>query len=144
MKKENIGIILVLFLLTIAFTGCFGDDFEDEVYYYVLTDAYCDPFGNFTFTLENLDHEPMKIGYEWSLKDPESKSPVFSEDDKIMLEADEIRILSFKINNESYDARYYIICINIDPERGDTEPYEVQKTPDEWDYSILPPKKKRN
>jgi hypothetical protein len=141
-KKKNIVMIFALLLLTIAFTGCLGDDFEDEVYYYELTDAYCDPYGNFTFTLENFDNEPIEIGYEWSLKDPDSRSQVFSDEGKIILEADEIRILTFKINNGTYDARYYIIRIYIDPERGDSEPYEVQKSPDEWNYSTLPPNKK--
>jgi hypothetical protein len=144
MEKRKSGIIIALILLSIAFAGCLENDLEDEVYYYELRDAYCDPNGNFTFTLENYDDEPMGITYEWSLKNPESKSAVFSGDDNITLDADEIRIFSFEINNGSYDARYYIICIEIDPERGDTEPYEVQKSPDEWDYSILPPRKIRN
>jgi hypothetical protein len=134
---------ICIMLISIGLSGCVEEDGGDwdEVYYYELRDAYCDLNSNFTFTLENFDHEPMEIKYEWNLKNPDSKISVFSGKGNITLEGDEIRILSFKIENKTHDARYYIICIDIDPERGDSEPFEIQKSPDEWDYTNLPPKK---
>ncbi len=109
-------------------------------------DAYCDPAGFFNFTLASTSSSPMAVECEWSLNDPKSDSSVMGGEVGATLNASEVRLLSIPITvepgNGSYDPRFYVMHVTVRQGGAVLARYSEQKSPYDWDYSTLPPKRK--
>ena len=127
-----------------------------------ISDVYCvenreskEPLLDFKFTIKNLTNEAMDIRYFWTLNDPQADGPGYLAN----INAPIARVYQGQIRGtlpasggsspthmtvnvkptREYDPRFYRMYISV--YRGDAQIgyYAEQKSPFDWDYSILPP-----
>ena len=135
-KKLLFGIILVVVVISALF-GTFSSEAT-------IKDAYCDLDGNFTFTIQNRTNNEILIDYKWTLNDPKADKPVYEGEGFTTLQSHEKKSFTFKIHKglqDYIDARYFVIYVYLYKDGKHICKYREQKSPFDWDYSVLPPVK---
>jgi hypothetical protein len=140
--RAYIGVIISTMLMALIISGCIN--YEDSPIR--IRDAYCDNNGAFNFSLENLDDDKLDIEYRWTLNDPKADAPVYKGQGNTTLQKDEVKHFSITIEDPEeapmdYDSRFYIMHITIIKNEETIVKYREQKSPYDWDYSTLPPRK---
>lgn len=87
-------------------------------------------------------NEEVNLIYKWHLDDPKAGSPVYSGKGEIILTKKGITdiVESFSPTND-YDQRFFIMNIEIFKDGSKVGHYSKQKSPNDWNYTALPPVK---
>ena len=138
--------ILSILCISIAIITCFiyfisnEKNEEEKEPIATVKNAYCNN-GSFIFTLENLVNGTITIDYKWTLNDPGCDVLVFEgEGEEILVGQEQIEII-IPVENGSFDARFYVMHIDLYENGKVIYNYREQKSTYDWDYSILPPVK---
>lgn len=110
----------------------------------LIEDAYCDLYSNFTFTLENTGGSERYLKYEWKLNDPMADLPLYKGEGSAILKPHESRKFTLETTNppHNYDLTGCIMYITVYENGRVINSYREQKSPSDWDYSVLPPVRK--
>ncbi len=109
-----------------------------------IRDAYIDNQGQFVFTLQNDGPSDIAVTYKWHLDDPKANRPVYSGDGSITIPASSsVRVVEVFPPKSEYDCRFLVMNVEVFKDNIKIALYREQKSPYDWDYSVLPPKPKR-
>jgi hypothetical protein len=152
---------LLLFTLIMALTGCScGNDrnveTEVDISKVEISDAFCVPLESseilFKFNIDYIGSSDIETKYFWSLNDPKADGPgfekgindplarVYQGQGLIVLRSSEETDIEIRLDRiDNYDPRFYRMYIDIYLDDELLIAYRAQKSPYDWDYSILPP-----
>ena len=135
-------VVPALLLATVLSSGCINGPVSPIR----LVDAYCDDNGHFNFTVTSTEDEVSTVEYRWTLNDPKADMPVFQGEGEASVKRDEPVHVSVELENldgggEDYDSRFFVMYITVLKDGKRVVEYREQKSPYDWDYSTLPPRK---
>ncbi len=138
MERKTLAVgIFTLILLAVLSAGCSG------WVGVAIKDAYCDFNGNFEFTIQNPGDEEVFLDYRWTLNDPMADTPLHEGEGTVTLQGLEAKTLSFSVPSglHGYDPRFYVMHVYLYSDGKMIREYREQKSPYDWNYSVLPPVK---
>jgi len=150
MRHKNVAAMTLTFILLVGMALCTGSD-DDGDHRAVVEDAYCDNDGHFHFTIVSRTDETLDVDYSWSLNDPSADEPVLEgsgnaallpesrEDVGITFEESMYASAWHYENMGDYDARFFVMYVELGSNGDLISEYREQKSTHDWDYSVLPP-----
>ncbi|MDN7024764.1 hypothetical protein FGU65_07670 [Methanoculleus sp. FWC-SCC1] len=134
--KGVVSLSILAFALVLA-AGCASPLFSTVV----VRDAYCDLDNNFTFTLENTCGSNRSVDYVWTLNDPMGGYLLRQGEGSAVLQPFESRMVTIKTGVPFHEYSFIgaVMHITLCSDGSEIYRYEEQKSPSDWDYSMLPP-----
>ena len=124
-------------------SGCLSFEGDDASPPIKIVNAYCDKVGFFNFTLENRRDRTADVEYKWTLNDPKADEPVFEGEGNGTLGPLEYLMVSIPVDFNGtlgdYDPAYLVMYVKVFEDGDKVFEYRRQKSPNDFDYSTLPP-----
>lgn len=109
-----------------------------------IKDAYIDNQGQFVFTLQNNGSSGIALTYKWHLDDPKTNKPVYSGEGSVTIPAGScVKVVETFSPKSGYDCRFFVMNVEVFKDGVKIASYREQKSPYDWDYSVVPPVPKR-
>ena len=107
-------------------------------------DAYIDNEERFIFKLQNKGDSEIEVSYRWHLDDPKANKPIYAGKGSVKIPAgDYVEVVeNFTPPASGYDCRFLIMNVDVFCNGMRIATYTKQKSPYDWNYSVLPPKQK--